>query len=62
MFEIASKLSEGLPYARVDLYNVDGAIYFGEITFFPQSGFDSNLLRETDVEFGSLIDLKTLEK
>lgn len=62
MFEIAAKLSAGLPYARVDLYNVDGAIYFGEITFFPQSGFDSNLLRGTDIEFGNLIDLKNLGK
>lgn len=62
MFEIASKLSKGLPYARVDLYNVDGAIYFGEITFFPQSGFDSNLLKRTDIEFGSLIDLNILDK
>ena len=57
MFEIAAKLSKGLPYARVDLYNVNGNIYFGEITFFPQSGFDSNLLPETDQYFGNLINL-----
>ena len=57
MFEIAAKLSEGLPYARIDLYNVNGNIYFGEITFFPQSGFDSNLLPETDQYFGNLINL-----
>lgn len=57
MFDIAAKLSEGLPYARIDLYNVKGKIYFGEITFFPQSGFDSNLLPETDKYFGQLIKL-----
>ena len=57
MFDIAAKLSHGLPYARVDLYNVNGTIYFGEITFYPQSGLDPNLLPETDLHFGQLIKL-----
>lgn len=57
MFDIAAKLSQGLPYARVDLYNVNGTIYFGEITFYPQSGLDPNLLPETDLHFGQLIKL-----
>lgn len=57
MFEIAAELSKNLPFARIDLYNVDGKIYFGEITFFPNSGFDKNLLPETDLSFGSLIQL-----
>lgn len=57
MFEIAGKLSEGTPYLRVDLYNIDGKIYFGELTLFPQSGFDPNLLPETDLLFGSRIKL-----
>lgn len=55
MFEIAAKLSDGLPFARVDLYNVDGDIYFGEITFYPASGVDYNRLPETDLYFGSLL-------
>lgn len=62
MFDIAGKLSEGIPYLRVDLYNVDGRIYFGETTFFPDSGFDRNLLRETDKLFGSMIDLSLINK
>lgn len=57
MFEIAGRLSKGIPYLRVDLYNIDGKIYFGENTFFPQSGFDSNLLPETEKLFGSRIKL-----
>lgn len=57
MFEIAAKLSEGIPFVRVDLYNVDGKIYFGELTFFPASGFDANRLPETDIYFGNMIDL-----
>lgn len=57
MFEIAGQLSKGIPYLRVDLYNIDGKIYFGESTFFPQSGMDPNLLPETDILFGSRIKL-----
>lgn len=57
MFQIAATLSEGLPFARVDLYECNKKIYFGEITFFPDSGFDANLLPETDRYFGDLIDL-----
>lgn len=58
MFNIAQKLSMNLPYSRIDLYNVDGEIYFGEITFYPASGFDRNLLEETDVLFGNYITIK----
>lgn len=57
MFEIASTLSKGFPFVRVDLYNINGKIYFGEMTFFPASGLDENLLTETDLLFGSLIKL-----
>ena len=57
MFEIASTLSKGFPFVRVDLYNVDGHIYFGEMTFYPASGLDEKLLPETDKYFGSLIKL-----
>lgn len=57
MFEIASKLSKGLKFARIDLYQSNGLVYFGEITFFPDSGFDANLLPETDEYFGSLLKI-----
>lgn len=57
MFEIAAKLSIGYPFVRVDLYNVAGKIYFGEMTFFPASGYDVNRLPEADLYFGNLIDL-----
>jgi hypothetical protein len=58
MFKIASKLSEGLPFARIDLYECNRRVYFGEITFFPQSGFDDNLLFETEERWGQLIQLE----
>lgn len=39
MIKIAEKLSEDFPFVRVDLYNVNGKIIFGELTFFPASGY-----------------------
>ncbi len=34
MIELAEKLSKGYPFMRVDLYDVDGSIYFGEYTLY----------------------------
>jgi hypothetical protein len=39
MVKIAEKLSGDFPYVRVDLYNISGKIYFGELTFYPWSGY-----------------------
>ena len=38
MLSLASKLSKGFRIVRVDFYNVDGRIYFGELTFTPDCG------------------------
>ena len=61
MFRIAEKLSTGLPFSRIDLYECNGKVYFGEITFFPDSGFDANLLPETNQYFGEMIDLSLVK-
>lgn len=62
MFEIAKKLSvsSGAPFLRVDLYNANGKIYFGELTFYPDCGLDSNRLPETDLYFGGLVKLPSI--
>lgn len=39
MLNIASKLSVGLPYVRVDLYVINEKVYFGELTFYHGSGY-----------------------
>ena len=61
MFRIAEQLSVGMPFSRIDLYECNGKVYFGEITFFPDSGFDANLLPETDQYFGEMIDLSIVK-
>ncbi len=60
MFDLAEKLSRDLPFARIDLYSVEGKTYFGEITLYPDGGFDSNLLPETDRNFGRMIDISKI--
>ena len=55
MFELAAKLSKNIPFVRVDLYEAQNKIYFGEMTFYPDSGFDPNILEETDLLWGEKI-------
>lgn len=57
MKEIARKLSKGMPHVRVDLYDVNGHIYFGELTFFHWSGMKPFVPEEWDYKFGSWINL-----
>lgn len=53
MVDLATKLSEGFPYVRVDLYNIEGKVYFGELTFYPGSGFGRFTPDSFDFELGS---------
>ena len=57
MLEICRKLSKGIPFVRVDLYNINGKIYFGELTFYPTSGFGPFTDKEWDLKLGSWITL-----
>lgn len=57
MLEIARKLSSGIHQVRVDLYNVDGKIYFGEMTFFHFAGFVPFDPEEWDYRFGEMLEL-----
>lgn len=40
MVKLAEKLAQNIPFVRVDFYEINGKIYFGELTFFPGSGFE----------------------
>lgn len=53
MIEIAEHLCAGQPEIRVDLYEVNGKVYIGELTFFTSSGFDDTITPEADAEIGS---------
>lgn len=46
MLEVAQRLSEGQPFARIDLYEVDGKVYFGEITMTSSAGYMNNFTKD----------------
>jgi hypothetical protein len=52
MIEMAKILSEDFPHARVDFYNIDGKIYFGELTFYDGSGYKGYVADEFDYILG----------
>lgn len=58
MVEIAKKLSKEFQFVRVDLYNLDGKIYFGELTFTPASGKNAFIPLEKDLEIASKIKIE----
>lgn len=57
MIDISKKLSVGIPFVRVDLYLINGIIYFGELTFYPGSGFGSFQPKKWDYILGEFIKL-----
>lgn len=57
MVQLAEKLSKDIPFVRVDFYEVDGKIYFGELTFYPGSGFEEFTPMEWDLKLGEWIQL-----
>ncbi|MBR3319635.1 glycosyl transferase [Candidatus Saccharibacteria bacterium] len=61
MITIAEKLSRNIPFVRVDLYEINGKVYFGELTFFPASGFGRFVPEEWDEKIGRLIRIKKYE-
>lgn len=52
MLDIAKKLAAGFPAVRVDLYSIRGKIYFGEMTFFPWSGYVQYTPDSFDITLG----------
>ena len=57
MIELAEKLSKGMPFVRVDFYEINGQIYFGELTLFPGSGVEEFKPEEWDYKLGEKIKL-----
>ena len=61
MVEVVKKLCVGFPHIRVDLYNVNGKIYVGELTLYSNGGF-LNIPLKKDEELGDITDLKLAYK
>lgn len=54
MLEMASTLSKGFPFVRVDLYEVGNTPYFGEMTFTPGAGYNDDYPEEFQKKLGDL--------
>ena len=57
MVLLAERLSKNIPFLRVDFYEVNNKLYFGELTFFPDSGFGKWTDESVDYELGQMISL-----
>lgn len=57
MINLAETLSMGKKFLRVDLYNIQGKIFFGEMTFYPASGMGKLEPEEWDLKLGEWIEL-----
>ena len=60
MIRLAKELSKGFPHVRVDFYNINGDLYFGEMTFTNASGLEKIYPAEWDKKLGDLwkLDIK----
>lgn len=57
MIFISQQLAQTTPFLRVDFYDIEGKIYWGELTFFPASGFGKLYPDEADLTLGKWIQL-----
>ena len=59
MRALAETLSAGMAHVRVDLYDTEAGIKFGELTFFDQSGFADDYVGDGDRIMGDFLTLET---
>lgn len=57
MIRISKQLSKGILFVRVDLYNIEGKVYLGELTFYPDNGIGSFTPRKWNYRLGELLHL-----
>ena len=62
MKEMATKLSSEMAFVRVDFYEINSRVYFGEITFFPASGFEKFTPDDWNTKLGDMITLPNKEE
>lgn len=57
MLNLAGKISSGLPFLRVDQYLIDGQVYIGELTAYPENGLGVFSDELWNRKFGELLEL-----
>ena len=57
MIKLSEELADDIPFVRMDWYEINGKLFFGEYTFYPGSGLEEFNPESWDYEIGKLIDL-----
>ena len=57
MVEMSKTLAKEIPFVRVDFYDINGQVYFGEMTFFPGAGYTAFHPDEWDATIGQWLKL-----
>ncbi len=61
MIELAESLAVNMPFVRIDFYDVDDKIIFGEITFYPTAGFGRFQPEDWNKKLGDMIQLPSMQ-
>lgn len=62
MIDLAERLAKDIPFVRIDFYEINKKIYFGEVTFFPGAGIEEFNPEKWDEIIGGWIDLNSVKK
>ena len=62
LLELSRKLSKGIPFVRTDFYIINEQVYFGEMTFYPASGFVPFVPNEWDKKLGEMLILPSTKR
>lgn len=57
MLQLAALISKDMPFSRIDFYDVNDKVFFGEITFYPTSGMGGFDPQSWDKLFGDMIKM-----
>ena len=57
MIEFAEKLSKDIPFVRVDFYEINNKVYFGELTFYPAAGMETFIPNLNDELLGQWLSI-----
>lgn len=61
MIRYAELMSKGIPFLRADFYEIQGQLFFGELTFYPASGFEKFEPEYWDRTFGDMLDISAIQ-
>jgi len=62
MVDFARELSKNIPFVRLDFYEINGELFFGEFTLYPVSGFHQFEDISSDVQLGNMLSIDFMER